>query len=75
MKDTSALYLCGIYKIIDGDVRFVILTREANESMVEIHHRMPVILSEREVRGYLTDYPTALELIGSQAPILERQAV
>ena len=75
VKDTSALYLCGIYKIIDGEVRFVILTREANESMVEIHHRMPVILLEHEVRGYLTDYPTALEFIGSTPPVLERRIV
>ena len=75
VKNSSVLYLCGIYKIIDGEVRFVILTREANESMIEIHHRMPVIMSEREVRGYLTDYPTSLELIGSPAPILERQVV
>ena len=37
------LYLCGLYKIIDGKYRFVILTRQANESMAEIHDRMPVI--------------------------------
>ncbi|MDO4177486.1 MAG: SOS response-associated peptidase family protein [Bacillota bacterium] len=75
VKNSSALYLCGIYKIIDSEVRFVILTREANESMIEIHHRMPVILSEREVRSYLSDYPTAMEFIGSTPPVLERRAV
>ena len=36
---------------------------------------VPVILSKRKVRGYLTDYSTALELIGSPPPILERQDV
>ena len=31
----TVLYLCGLYKIIDGRSRFVILTRAANESMIE----------------------------------------
>ena len=39
------IYLCGIYKLVDGACRFVILTRPANESMIEIHDRMPVIFS------------------------------
>ena len=43
---SSVLYLCGLYKIIDGKYRFVILTRQANESMAEIHDRMPVIVGE-----------------------------
>lgn len=69
---SSVLYLCGLYKIIDGKYRFVILTRQANESMAEIHDRMPVIVGEDAVRPYLTDLAVAEEIIAKAAPILVR---
>lgn len=67
------LYLCGLYKIIDGHFRFVILTRAANETMIETHDRMPVIVGEKEVRPYLTDTAAATEIIATAAPFLTRQ--
>ncbi|MBR0162233.1 MAG: SOS response-associated peptidase family protein [Oscillospiraceae bacterium] len=69
----QAIYLCGIYKIVDGKPRFVILTRAANESMIETHDRMPVILGEESVRPYLTDRDAAMEIIATSAPMLSRQ--
>ena len=66
----QVLYLCGLYQIVDGQYRFVILTRAANESMIETHDRMPVIVSEREVRPYLTDYDSALKILAAGAPKL-----
>lgn len=72
VAERSTLYLCGVYKIIDNIVRFVILTRQANASMIKTHDRMPVILSAAEVRPYLTDYHAAIEIIHAQAPVLRR---
>ena len=69
----QAIYLCGIYKIVDGKPRFVILTRAANESMIETHDRMPVIVDENSVRPYLTDRDAAMEIIATAAPMLSRQ--
>ena len=69
----QAIYLCGIYKIVDGKPRFVILTRAANESMIETHDRMPVIVDENSVRPYLTDRNAAMEIIATAAPMLSRQ--
>ena len=67
------IYLCGLYKLIEGQFRFVILTRAANESMIETHDRMPVIVSEKEVRPYLTDTAAAEEIISNRSPMLTRQ--
>ncbi len=67
------LYLCGIYRIIDGKYRFVILTREANASMSETHGRMPVIAQESVVRTYLTDYEAAMKIAAGEAPELTRE--
>ncbi len=36
LESLQTIYLCGVYKIIEGKYRFVILTRPANESMIEI---------------------------------------
>ncbi len=69
----SVFYLCGLYKIIDGRCRFVILTRAANDSMRETHDRMPVIAGENEVRPYLTDPGAAADIIAAAAPALTRR--
>ena len=67
------LYLCGLFRIINGQYRFVILTRQANESMAETHDRMPVIVGAEEVRPYLTDLSAATEIIATAAPILKKE--
>ena len=67
------MYLCGLYQIIEGQYRFVILTRAANASMEEIHNRMPVIVRETEVRLYLTDRSAAKAILESAAPTLNRR--
>ncbi len=69
----QTIYLCGIYKLIDGACRFVILTRPANDSMIEVHDRMPVIVGEKEVRPYLTDRDAADEIIATASPELARK--
>lgn len=72
-EDRPVLYLCGVYKLVGGQPRFVILTRAANESMIETHDRMPVIAAENEVRSYLTDHDAAMEIIAVNAPVLTRK--
>ena len=69
----QTIYLCGIYKLVDGAYRFVILTRPANESMIEVHDRMPVIVGEKEVRPYLTELDAAAEIIATASPMLDRK--
>ena len=64
----------NVGKVVDGKYRFVILTRAANETMIEIHERMPVIVAEHEVRPYLTDPAAAERIIATAAPMLSRQS-
>ena len=73
VSDLPVLYLCGLFRIIDGQCCFVILTRQANESMAETHDRMPVIVGADGVRPYLTDLSAAKEIIATAAPMLNRQ--
>ena len=72
-ESAPVLYLCGLYQRTEGRYRFVILTRPANESVIETHERMPVIAREDEGRPYLTDRAAAAEILASAAPALRRQ--
>ena len=54
-KHQSVLYMAGFYNLIDGKERFVSLTTEANESVHQVHQRMPVIMGQESIRSYLFD--------------------
>ena len=75
MDSAPTIYLCGLYRLVDGTPHFVILTRAANDSMRPIHDRMPVIAGEEQVRPYLTDREAAMEIIATACPVLTRAAV
>lgn len=67
------LYMAGIYDNVDGEDRFVILTIAPNDTVRDIHDRMPLILTHEQVRPWLTDPQAALELLVSAPPPLERE--
>ncbi len=73
LPEERTIYLCGLYTVEDGRYRFVILTRPANDSMLETHDRMPVIAVAEEVRPYLTDYEAARAIVSRTGPRLNRQ--
>ena len=66
------IYLAGIYDCIDEVNCFVILTTKPNESVSDIHDRMPLILSREQIRPWLTDAHAALELLATTPPQLQR---
>lgn len=67
------LYLAGIYhKAPEGD-RFVILTREAEGCMVEVHNRMPVILTADEIEKWLFSREEAVKLLDSHFDKLQKR--
>jgi putative SOS response-associated peptidase YedK len=66
------LYLAGIYDSVEGVRCFVILTTAPNDSMRDIHDRMPLILPPDAIRPWLTDPEAALRLLAGTPPLLER---
>ena len=73
LDHVPVLYLCGIYRLEEGIVRFVILTREANDSMKDVHSRMPLIIKPEEVRAYLTDAEEARRILQKASPFLKKE--
>ena len=45
--------MAGLYQDFCGEQRFVIITASANDSMIEVHIRMPVVLQEAERGSWL----------------------
>ncbi|MBR2789033.1 MAG: SOS response-associated peptidase family protein [Eggerthellaceae bacterium] len=72
VDESPVMYLCGLYRAVEGQLRFVILTRAANDSVAEVHSRMPVIVGEDAVRAYLTDEAAAREILANASPALTR---
>ena len=67
--------MAGIYEKFQGSGRYVILTAQANASVLGVHHRMPVILEENALQAWTTDQQAAANILQGQMPLLERQAV
>ena len=55
-EDKKIIYIAGIYE----NDQFCLVTEEASKNVLEIHHRQPVILNEKDINRYLN-----IELNGS----------
>ena len=64
--------MAGISKEYDGTQRYVILTTSANESMKDVHHRMPVILPKDKLQMWTSDTDAAMNYLHSDMPQLVR---
>lgn len=53
--DRQVMLLAGIWNTYGLDRRFVILTTDANDSMKQIHDRMPLIVEKNEMETWLHD--------------------
>ena len=55
VPDENMLYMAGAYSENADGARFVIFTRAANDSICDVHNRMPVILYKSELVRWMTD--------------------
>lgn len=77
LEHGQPMYLAGLYRFepaLSLPV-FVILTRQAEGAMAEIHDRMPVIVPEEGLQTWLHDDLAAPQLFTAPAPRLLLQAV
>jgi putative SOS response-associated peptidase YedK len=49
----------------------VILTTAANESMIKVHDRMPLMIEKNAVKDWLFDADAAKEMLHMKMPLLE----
>ena len=70
LTDEPVIYLAGIYRPYGQENRFVIITREANESMLPVHDRMPLMIRPRDVRDWLHDADRMRDILQEPLPQL-----
>ena len=75
LPDTGLLYMAGLVRVFDGQSRFVVLTTAANESMQDIHDRMPVVLKKGELHDWLCEPHSTDAFLHRIPPELQRREV
>lgn len=67
------LYMAGFYNRFQDEDRFIILTTGANASVSPVHHRMPLILEEKELEEWVYDDAFLESALHKSPPLLERR--
>ena len=72
-EDPPVLYMAGIWKHFENGDRFVILTTQANASVMPVHDRMPLILEKYELENWVYENVDAEYVLGKTPAILKRE--
>lgn len=75
LEGTNALYMAGLYTFYQDEMRFVILTTDANDSMKEVHNRMPLVIPKHEIDIWIHDQTATNDILHRVPPMLIREAV
>ena len=73
MPGSSTLYMAGIYDVRGGVPCYCILTTAANESMRDVHDRMPLVLKKEQLEPWLYDLKSTESFLKSTPPLLEKK--
>lgn len=62
------IFLGAVFRMIRGSLRFVIVTRETNASVRDVHGRMPLVLDPRDAIRWLGRQKEAAEVLNQELP-------
>ena len=69
------LYMAGLYAYYGSEMGFVILTTEANDSMKDVHSRMPLVIDKDDISSWILDYSASNDFLQRVPPKLVKEAV
>lgn len=72
-RDSAALYMAGIYDVRDGVPCYCILTTAPNDSMRDVHDRMPLVLEREQIVPWLYDLAATEQFLKATPTLLERR--
>ena len=67
-SDSATLYIAGFCDWFENERRFVILTTAANDSMIKVHDRMPLILEKEQIEDWFDN--KKMRMILHQTPVM-----
>lgn len=68
------LFLAGFYHSYNKQNQFVILTTQANNSVADVHPRMPLILEREEMESWMFNKDSVKQILHKEPLLLERQS-
>lgn len=74
MKDNPIMFMAGIYNNYEGENRFVILTANANNSIIDVHNRMPLVLESEDLESWIFNLGEVDNILNKTSPLLERNS-
>ena len=74
-EGTNTLYMAGLYQYNQEELHYVILTTQANESLKDIHDRMPLVIPKNEIETWIMDSKVTNEILHRAGPVLRKEAV
>ncbi|MDD4773363.1 MAG: SOS response-associated peptidase [Eubacteriales bacterium] len=75
LPDTKMLYMAGLWRWMNNNMEFVIITAEANESVLSVHNRMPLVLTRNKIESWLCDDENTKNISDFTLPELQKIAV
>lgn len=72
MPDSPMVYLAGIYRLMEGEPRFVILTTRANHSVSPVHDRMPLVIQKDRISEWIQNPSVTHPMLLDEPPALMR---
>ncbi|MQS75391.1 SOS response-associated peptidase [Companilactobacillus halodurans] len=72
-NDPQTLFIGGCYNYFDDVPQSVLFTTEPNESMIQIHDRMPLILAKNQINAWIYDDKFANSFMDQTMPKLISQ--
>lgn len=76
LPGTRMLYMAGLWRGSVDSSEFVIITAEANSSVLPVHDRMPLVLTRDKIESWLYDDEAAFGLTGFNLPhLIYKEAV
>ena len=73
MPQSRILYIAGIWQLTTKEKQFTILTTSPNASVSPVHDRMPLVLTQDEVKPWIQDFNAAEKLLTKTPPLLEHK--
>ena len=71
----TAPYMAGLYKYYQDEVRFVIPTPAANDSISDVHHRMPLVIPKNAIDTWILDDKVTGDILHRIPPMLIREVM
>ena len=71
--DSRPLCFAGLYRVDGSGSRFVILTTEANESILPVHDRMPLIIDREQIPKWIYDNRQFQTILRQKMPPMASQ--